>query len=70
MNTKAKTMGRPPGKTAIIPKTFRLREDDARRLGDLKELWGCSEASVIRRLLLDAARREGLGDGGRSGGGE
>jgi hypothetical protein len=48
------------GGEASQAKTFRLRDEDARRLAALKGLWGCSEAAVIRRLLIEAARREQL----------
>jgi hypothetical protein len=43
-------------------KTFRLRDEDARRLTALKDMWGCSEVAVIRRLLLEAARREKIAE--------
>lgn len=40
------------------PRTYRLRDEDDARIKALKKLWGCSEVGVIRRLLLDATRRE------------
>jgi hypothetical protein len=39
---------------------MRLREEDDRRLKALASLWGCSEVAVVRRLLLEAARKEGM----------
>lgn len=55
--------GRPEGKDFPHVKTFRLRAEDVERLAALANRWGSSEAAVIRRLLLEAARAEGLSDG-------
>jgi hypothetical protein len=60
MSTEKKRMGQPVGRGANYPKTFRFREEDERRLKLLKDTWGCSEAAVIRRLLLEAVKQEGL----------
>ena len=58
MENQEKRRGRPPGKEAAHMKTFRLRDEDERRLKAIVAVWGCSEVAAIRRLLLDAARRE------------
>jgi hypothetical protein len=60
MAIEKKRTGRPAGREANHPKTFRLRDEDERRLKLLKDSWGCSEAAVIRRLLLEAVKQEGL----------
>jgi hypothetical protein len=62
MSTEKKRTGRPAGREANYPKTFRFRDEDERRLKLLKDTWGCSEAAVIRRLLLDAVKQGGLGE--------
>jgi hypothetical protein len=61
MEQPKRPRGRPPIRTAPHPKTFRLRDEDAQRLSVLAGVWGCSEVAVIRRLLLEAARREKVG---------
>lgn len=54
--------GRPPGRDFPHVKSFRFRDEDEERIKGLADRWGSSEAAVIRRLLQEAAAREGLTD--------
>lgn len=61
LGMEKKRAGRPRSdRAAPISRAMRLREEDDRRLKALANLWGSSEVAVVRRLLLEAARKEGL----------
>lgn len=49
--------GRPPGRDFEVAKTLRFAPQDAELLRALSNLWGCSEAAAVRRLIREEAAR-------------
>lgn len=47
---------------APLPRSFRLPVEDIEILRWLSRRWGASGATVIRKLLREAARKEGMPD--------
>jgi hypothetical protein len=52
--------GRPPGKEFSTARTLLLTPDDDVSLNALAELWGCSAAAAVRRLIRERAADAGL----------
>lgn len=49
-----------PAEGYIVSRSFRFEPQDVDRLDSLSRKWRCSKAAVMRRLLAEAADREGL----------
>ena len=50
------------GKKRVAPTSYRLEELDRERIRRLAQHWRVSDADVIRMLVAEAIRREGLPD--------
>src|SRR5438445_349653 len=60
MEQTKRPRGRPGGQRYPFSRQIRLSQNQEELLRRLSERWDCQQVDVIRRLIVEAAEREGL----------